>query len=78
MVAAFDDIFGATIFFGTDSVRGGARVVHRCRFKFLREAQIWYDQDPAQGTGGDRLENVIALSDEFLQRDHSTPDSDRH
>lgn len=65
LVAAFERIFGATIFFGTDSVRSSARVVHRCRFNFLREAQIWYDRDPAQANGGDRLENVVVLSDEF-------------
>lgn len=65
LVAAFERIFGATIFFGTDSVRSSARVVHRCRFNFLREAQIWYDRDPAQANGGDRLENIIVLSDEF-------------
>lgn len=29
LVAAFERIFGATIFFGTDSVRNGAGVVHR-------------------------------------------------
>ena len=65
LVAAFERIFGATIFFGTDSVRSSARVVHRCRFNFLREAQIWYDRDPAQAHGGDRLENINVLSDEF-------------
>jgi hypothetical protein len=32
LVAAFERIFGATTFFATDSVRGGARVVNRCRF----------------------------------------------
>jgi hypothetical protein len=65
LVAAFERIFGATIFFGTDSVRGGARVVHRCRFNFLREARIWYQRDPLEHQGGERFENVIVLSDEF-------------
>jgi hypothetical protein len=46
LVAAFERIFGATIFFGTDSVRGGARVIHRCRFNFLREARIWTNETP--------------------------------
>jgi len=45
LVAAFERIFGTTIFFGTDSARGGARFVHRCRFNFLRKAQICYDRD---------------------------------
>jgi hypothetical protein len=65
LVAAFERIFGATIFFGTDSVRGGARVVHRCRLNFLREAQIWYDRASLQDSGAEHFENVIVLSDEF-------------
>jgi hypothetical protein len=65
LVAAFERIFGATIFFGTDSARTGSRVVHRCRFNFLREAQIWYDRDSFQGSGEEHFENVIVLSDEF-------------
>src|SRR5215469_2168211 len=65
LVTAFERIFGATIFFGTDTVRTGSRVVHRCRFNFLREAQIWYDRDSFQDTGGEHFENVIVLSDEF-------------
>jgi hypothetical protein len=46
LVGAFERIFGATIFFGTDSIRHRARVVQRSRFNFLREAQIWYTRDP--------------------------------
>lgn len=65
LVAAFERIFGATIFFGTDSMLGGARVVHRCRFNFLREAQIWYEGGPAREAGENQFENVIVLSDEF-------------
>jgi hypothetical protein len=65
LVAAVERIFGATIFFGTDSVRGTARMVHRCRFNFLREAQIWYDRNPIENTADERFENVIVLSDEF-------------
>src|SRR3954469_10674883 len=34
LVAAFERIFGATIFFGTDSLSGTARVVQRSRFNF--------------------------------------------
>ena len=68
-------IFGATIFFGTDSTRGRARVVHRARFNFLREAQIWYDRTPAERDGAERFENVIVLSDEFYSEimDHPIP-----
>jgi hypothetical protein len=67
LVAAFERIFGATMFFGTDTVSRGAKVVHRSRFNFLREATIWYARDtsgPAQSSG---FENVIVLSDEFYK-----------
>ena len=36
LVAAFERIFGATIFFGTESMNATARVVHRSRFNFMR------------------------------------------
>jgi hypothetical protein len=67
LVAAFERIFGATIFFGTDSIRRQARVIQRCRFNFFREAQIWYNRDRAQGSLSAEFENVIVLSDEFYR-----------
>jgi len=60
LVAAFERIFGATIFFGTDAFRGTARVVQRSRFSFFSEAQIWYSRDPEQYPVSDQFENVIA------------------
>ncbi len=65
LVAAFERIFGATIFFGSDSITGRARVVQRSRFNFLSEAQIWYNRSPDQRVLGEEFENVIALSNEF-------------
>ncbi|MCU1328490.1 MAG: plasmid encoded RepA protein, partial [Bryobacterales bacterium] len=41
LVAAFQRIFGATIFFGTESQREKAAVVHCARFNFMSEARIW-------------------------------------
>ena len=67
LVAAFERIFGATIFFGTDVSSGTARVVQRSRFSFFNEAQIWYSRDPAQYPVSDQFENVIVLSDEFYR-----------
>jgi hypothetical protein len=32
---------------------------------FLREAQIWYDRNPAESARAALFENVIVLSDEF-------------
>ncbi|MGH9656026.1 MAG: replication protein RepA [Bryobacteraceae bacterium] len=67
LVAAFERIFGATIFFGSDTFRGTAKVVQRSRFSFFREAQIWYSRDPEQYPLSDQFENVIVLSDEFYR-----------
>lgn len=63
MVAAFERIFGATIFFGMDTLRGTAKVVERSRFSFFREAQIWYSRVPEQHPISEQFENVIVLSD---------------
>jgi Plasmid encoded RepA protein len=67
LVAAFERIFGATIFFGTDALRGTAKVVQRSRFSFFQEAQIWYSRDTEQYPVSDEFENVIVLSDEFYR-----------
>ena len=56
-----NEIFGATMFFGTESMNSPARVIHRARFNFLREATIWYNR-----AGGNTGQNVITLSDEFF------------
>jgi hypothetical protein len=68
LVGAFERIFGATIFFGTDSFTGKATMIQRSRFNFMREAQIWYSREhPDQRTLSSEFENVIVLSDEFYQ-----------
>lgn len=59
VVAAFERIFGATIFFGAENTTTISKVVHRTRFNFMQEARIWY-----QSTGEE--DNVVALSDEFF------------
>jgi hypothetical protein len=73
LVAAFERIFGATIFFGTDGFSGKAKVVQRSRFSFFSEAQIWYSRDPDQCPLSDQFENVIILSDEFYREITSHP-----
>jgi hypothetical protein len=65
LIASFERIFGATMFFGTESLTARARVVQRSRFNFLREAQIWYNRSPEEQSCLDEFENVIVLSDEF-------------
>jgi len=67
LIAAFERIFGATIFFGTDSLKSTAKVVHRARFNFFSEARIWYNRTSDERGPSDGFENVIVLSDEFFQ-----------
>lgn len=73
LVSAFERIFGATIFFGTDTVLPRAKVVQRTRLSFLREAQIWYSRDPNQCPIDEHFQNVIVLSDEFYKEISSHP-----
>ena len=67
LVAAFERIFGATIFFGTDTLTSKAKMVQRSRFNFMSEARIWYSRTPDQRALSSDFENVIVLSDEFYQ-----------
>ena len=75
LVASFQRIFGATIFFGTDTQRETAAVMHQARFNFMREARIWYARDPNQEMLPGGFENEIVLSDEFFREvaTHSIP-----
>lgn len=75
LVSAFQRIFGATIFFGTDIQTERAVVTHQARFNFMREARIWYSRDPNQSLLPGGFENEIVLSDEFFREvmGHSIP-----
>jgi hypothetical protein len=77
LVGAFERIFGSTIFFGTDSMAGKAKLVQRSRFNFLQEAQIWYDRNLNQHPLSDEFENVIVLSDEFYRETTQSSHSHR-
>jgi hypothetical protein len=61
IVAAFERIFGATIFFSTQKSEATATVMHRSRFNFLHEAEIWNSRS-GESTS---TTNTIKLSDEF-------------
>ena len=75
LMGAFQRIFGATIFFGTDTQRERAAVIHRARFSFMSEARIWYSRNSAQETFPGELQNEIVLSEEFFREimDHPIP-----
>jgi hypothetical protein len=75
LVAAFQRIFGATIFFGTDTQRQKPMVVHQARFSFMSEARIWYSRHSDQETLPYEFQNEIVLSPEFFKEilDHPIP-----
>ena len=73
LVDSFQRIFGATIYFGTDSQRLPAAVIHRARFNFMSEARIWYSRDPEQRLLPGDCQNMIVLSDEFYREILSHP-----
>lgn len=62
IVAAFERIFGTTMFFITETNRSASSLLHRSRFHFMREAEIWYSRSSAVPRG----ENSITSSDEFF------------
>ena len=75
LVAAFQRIFGATIFFGTDIQRERVAVVHHARFTFMNEARIWYSRDPDQQLLPGECQNMILLIYAFYSeiQNHSIP-----
>lgn len=73
LVSAFERIFGATIFFGTELSGEPSKVIHRSRFNFLSEAQIWYSSGPEQPPLSKDFGNVVVLSDEFYREISAHP-----
>jgi len=74
LIAAFQRLFGATIFFGTDTQSERANVFHHSRFNFMTEAQMWCSRRPANEPPG-KVDNLIVLSHEFYKEitDHPIP-----
>lgn len=75
LINSFQRVFGATIFFGTDTQLEKASVMHQSRFNFMREARIWYTRNPEQSLLPGDFQNQIVLSDEFFKEimTHSIP-----
>jgi hypothetical protein len=75
LIAAFQRIFGATIFFGTDTQSERVNIFHHARFNFMSEAQIWCPRHPADEPPPGKVENMIVLSNEFYKEimDHPIP-----
>ncbi len=73
LVSSFQRIFGATIFFGTDTRHQRATVVHHARFNFMTEARIWFSRNCDQMVLPGDCQNMIVLSDEFYRETLSHP-----
>jgi len=67
LIDAFERVFGATIFFGTDMQRDKSAVIHQARFSFMTEARIWYARNHEQRTLPSECQNEIVLSPEFYE-----------
>lgn len=63
LVGAFQRVFGATIFFGTEVQRERARVIDESRFNFMTEAHNWYSRSPRRFRGmlEQRLRTIKAI-----------------
>jgi hypothetical protein len=73
LLGAFQRVFGATIFFGTDTQLDKAAVLHHVRFNFMSEARIWYSRDPAQQNLPGDCQNTIVLSEQFYREIQNHP-----
>jgi hypothetical protein len=73
LIDAFQRIFGATIFFGTDTQRERASVINQARFNFMSEARIWYARDYQQENLPGECQNVIILTEEFYREIQAHP-----
>jgi hypothetical protein len=73
LISGFERVFGATIFFGSDTQREKAAVIHQARFNFMKEARIWYSRNPAQQRLPGDCQNLVVLSEEFYREVQSHP-----
>ena len=68
LIASFQRVFGATIFFGTDTQTARAAVAHQARFNFMREARIWYSRDPSQALLPGGFETCLYSATSFTEK----------
>ena len=68
LVGGFQRIFAATIFFGTDEVPSGAKLIDFSRSHFFDRMKLWFSSDATSHVANSRLyENAITLSEAFHQ-----------
>lgn len=73
LIAAFERIFGSTIFFGSDTQTSKARIIDRERFTFLSRARLWYTRSPEERFLPGDFQNSVTLSAEFYDEVISHP-----
>lgn len=73
LIEAFQRVFGATIFFGTNTQLKAAPVFHQVRFNFMSEARIWYGRNFDQPNLPGDCQNMIVLTPEFYREVTSHP-----
>ena len=73
LIEAFQRVFGATIFFGTNIQLKAAPVFHQVRFNFMSEARIWYGRNFEQPNLPGDCQNMIVLTPEFYEEVTSHP-----
>ena len=73
LIEAFQRVFGATIFFGTNTQLEAAPVFHQVRFNFMSGARIWYGRNFEQPNLPGECQNMIVLTPEFYQEVTSHP-----
>jgi hypothetical protein len=66
LVAGFQRIFAATIFYGTDERPCGARLIDLSRFHFFDRMRLWFNSDLTKHQANPGVqENAITLSEAF-------------
>ncbi len=65
IVQAFQRIFAATIFFGTDDHSEGSRLADWARLHFFDEVHLWFHDRDQPAPVHDAAENTITLSEAF-------------
>jgi hypothetical protein len=65
LVQAFQRIFGATIFFGTDSQPNGHHLADSARFHFFDKIHLWFHDHDQPLAANQAAENIITLSEAF-------------
>jgi hypothetical protein len=65
IVQAFQRVFAATIFFGTDNLPARYHLTDLARFHFFDKLHLWFHDHDQRAPAGEGAENIIILSEAF-------------